>query len=108
MSNIEDVDEKFCNNCQTYYIEACICPPPIIEEIEFQFTTTVKIKIHEWTFNSEYNDGCNYINECIKEWNWGSPRLGYKHLDTKFCHVAQNPLTKKWVLLYISDENTMY
>lgn len=77
----------------------CLCPPPVIKTFEVEYTRKVKIKMHLWV-----GDGWNMydtIDECISVWDNGVARIGAHHWDTIFCHIAQNPHTKKYVLLYL-------
>lgn len=91
---------KVCDNLKC----DCECPPLLLEVKTIPVTYQVEVKIHEWTNESSSfrgYDSFDSIEDCIRAWNWGQPRIGAHHWDSRFCHVAQNPTTNKWILLYL-------
>jgi hypothetical protein len=72
---------------------------PVREERTITVTYEVKVKIHE--DNKGGWDLFDSIDDAVKCWSFGESRVGAHHWDTEFCHVAQDPETKRWWLLYV-------
>ena len=103
-------DEIFCKECDACICDECGddncgCPTPVIEVKDITVSYTIKVVFHEWKgepcdqedHDNQYTD----IEDAIKEYDFGYPRIGAHHWDQDACHVSQCPVTKKYILLYM-------
>src|SRR5271157_1646457 len=73
------------------------CPSPIKEEMVVNVSFGVKVILHEG--GTEWVDKhFDTIEEAAKEWAFGERDPS---LDQDACHIARDPKTDKWMLLYI-------
>ena len=98
---IISVVKHTCEKCG--YCECdCNCPPSIKESKIVRVYYDVTVQVHEPKSNHEIEYASfDSIEEAIKAWDFGTPRPGEHHWDRNACHVAQNPETGKWALLYM-------
>lgn len=96
---ITSIKDHTCNQCGYTKCDCDGCPSPIKEKKIIPITYEVQVVIHEDV--SSCWDIHDSLEDAIKGWDFGRARAGAHHWDQNVCHVAQDPTTGKWALLYL-------
>lgn len=95
-----------CPSWESLTIYEANVAPTILYTKSEKVTYTVEVAYHEWMgeplpADTDRDDVFDSLEDAIKEWDFGSPRIGAHNWDEEACHVMQCPVTKKFILLYL-------
>lgn len=90
-----------CETCQEDLDHESCYEPPFLETKEEKISLKVKISYHKFHPNMEYWSKCISLNEAIASWSFGASRPGAHYWDETSAHIAQNPDTNEYLLLYM-------
>ena len=77
------------------------CEPALVETKEELVQIKVQVSYHKFEPEMHYYTARETLAEVIAAWSFGTPRPGAHYWDESSCHVAFNPETKEYLLLYI-------